>query len=175
MKRSLDIAIVAGSNPSPDYDTEPLWSSRICVVLPEDHMLAICETEDWMYLRGERFIVGLDPSSGRFPEVVVKRLGDDNGDIYRPAIESFPVCQETLFQLVALGIGVSLTSESSVVNSGSGVVIRSLMGDEDWIDYSAVWLPENDNPALRRFVSLARVKAVQQQNVRSSTSASKRA
>jgi len=27
---------------------------------------------------------------------------------------------------------------------------------EDMLTYSAVWLPGNDNPALRRFLSLAR-------------------
>ena len=33
---------------------------------------------------------------------------------------------------------------------------RPLATAEDMLPYSAVWLPGNDNPALRRFLSLAR-------------------
>jgi len=156
MERSLDIAVIASADRSPDYDAQLLWNSRVLVVLPHDHMLAIGEAVDWMYLRDERFIFGLDSSYERFRELIARRRGDDGR---RTEIENFPVAQETLFQLVALGFGVSLTSEASQSTDYSGVVIRTLAGEEDWIGYSAIWLAENDNPALRRFLSLARTKA----------------
>jgi DNA-binding transcriptional LysR family regulator len=167
MGRSLDIAIIAGANLAPDCDAERLWSSRIRVVLPDNHMLAICEAVDWMYLRNEHFIFGSDSGSERFRDVIIEHIGSVDR---RPEIETFSVCQEALFQLVALGVGVSLTSESCLANSYSGVVIRPLSGDDGWVDHSVVWLPENDNPALRRLLSLARLKAVQQRSARSSTS-----
>jgi DNA-binding transcriptional LysR family regulator len=110
MGRSLDIAIIAGANLAPDCDAERLWSARICVVLPDNHMLAICEAVDWMYLREERFIFDSDWGSEYFRDV------------------------------------------------------------DDWVDHSVVWLPENDNPALRRLLSLARVKAGQQRSAQSSRS-----
>jgi DNA-binding transcriptional LysR family regulator len=156
MERSLDIAVVAGTDHSPDCDAQLLWKSRVVVVLPHDHMLAIGEAVDWMYLRDERFIFGLDSSSECFRELVARRSG---GDGRLTEIEHFPVVRETLFQLVALGFGVSLTSEASQSMDCSGVAIRALAGEEDWIGYSAIWLAENDNPALRRFLGLARAKA----------------
>lgn len=167
MGRNLDFAIMAGANLAPDCDSERLWSSRICVVLPDNHMLAICEAVDWMYLRNEHFIFSSDPSSECFLDVVTQHAGSVDP---RPTVENYSVCQEVLFQLVALGVGVSLTSESCLANSYSGVVIRPLVGDHNWIDYSVVWLPENDNPALRRLLSMARVKAARQQSARPSTS-----
>jgi DNA-binding transcriptional LysR family regulator len=158
MGRSLDIAITADANLAPDCDIERLWSSRIRVVLPYNHMLAICEAVDWMYLRDERFIFGSDSDSECFREVIIEHI---EGVDRLPEIETFSVCQEALFQLVALGVGVSLTSDACLPNSYSGVVIRPVLGDDAWIDYSVVWLPENDNPALRRLLSIARVRPAQ--------------
>lgn len=166
MGRSLDIAIIAGANLALDCDTERLWSSRICVVLPDNHMLAICEAIDWMYLRDERFIFGFDSGSDCFRDVIIQHVGSVDP---RPTVENFSVCQEALFQLVALGVGVSLTSECCLATSYSGVVIRPLLGDDDRVDYSVVWLPENDNPALRRLLSLARAKADKQRSSPSSS------
>jgi DNA-binding transcriptional LysR family regulator len=75
MGRSLDIAIIAGANLALDCDTERLWSSRICVVLPDNHMLAICEAIDWMYLRDERFTFGFDSGSDCFRDVIIQHIG----------------------------------------------------------------------------------------------------
>jgi len=36
------------------------------------------------------------------------------------------------------------------------VTFRPIAGDAARIPFSAVWLPNNDNPAFRRFLSLAR-------------------
>ena len=64
-------------------------------------------------------------------------------------------------QFVALGFGLSLLSDSSTAIPYPGVAFRPLAGEEDRVSYSAVWLPGNDNPALRRFLSLARSKSAE--------------
>ena len=58
--------------------------------------------------------------------------------------------------LVGLGFGISIASETSTATRYPDVVFRPLATAEDTLPYSAVWLPGNDNPALRRFLSLAR-------------------
>ena len=58
--------------------------------------------------------------------------------------------------LVALGFGISFASEAGTATRYPEVVFRPLATAEDMLPYSAVWLPGNDNPALRRFLSLAR-------------------
>ena len=58
--------------------------------------------------------------------------------------------------LVALGFGISIASEAATATRYPEVVFRPLATAEDMLPYSAVWLPGNDNPALRRFLSLAR-------------------
>jgi hypothetical protein len=61
--------------------------------------------------------------------------------------------------LVAMGLGVSLTSEATIATPFPKVVFRPMAGDDELIQFSAAWLPHNDNPALRRFLSLARYLA----------------
>src|SRR6266849_3795067 len=58
--------------------------------------------------------------------------------------------------LVALGLGVSFTSEATVATQFPEVTFRLIADDAARIPFSAVWLPNTDNPAFRRFLSLAR-------------------
>jgi|SRR6516225_7199387 hypothetical protein len=44
-------------------------------------------------------------------------------------------------------------------SSKDRVVFRPISGDDATLQFSAVWGPGNDNPALRRFLSLARTLA----------------
>jgi hypothetical protein len=76
----------------------------------------------------------------------------------------------SLYQLFALRRPFG--ERVKLVNCYSEVAIRPLLGDDDRVDYSAVWAPENDNPSLWRFLSLARMNATQQQSARPPTSAS---
>jgi DNA-binding transcriptional LysR family regulator len=75
---------------------------------------------------------------------------------YNPSVQRFDVGRETLMHLVALGLGVSLTSEAMVATQFPEVTFRPIAGDGAKIPFSAVWLPTNDNPAFRRFLSLVR-------------------
>jgi len=72
------------------------------------------------------------------------------------SVERYGVGRETLMHMVALGFGISLISEAGIATRYPGVVFRALAPAEDVLPYFAVWLPGNDNPALRRFLSLAR-------------------
>jgi hypothetical protein len=56
--------------------------------------------------------------------------------------------------LVAMGQGLTLTSEATTAAHFPGVVYRPL--GEEILPFCAIWSPQNDNPALRRLLSLAR-------------------
>lgn len=85
---------------------------------------------------------------------------------HHPRVQRFDVGRETLVHLVALGLGVCLTSEATIVTSFPEVVFRPIAGRAEVLPFSGVWSPSNDNPAFRRFLSLARVSA-NKQNQRS--------
>ena len=78
---------------------------------------------------------------------------------HRPEVERLPIARDSLFSLIAIGFGISLTSEGGAGLAVPGVVFRPLTSPPDIVSFSAVWSPENANPALRQFISLAHVLA----------------
>jgi hypothetical protein len=86
-------------------------------------------------------------------ERLIKHLSDRTDT---PSIQKADVGRETVMHLVAIGRGVSLTSEATIASSLPDVAFRPISGSDTTLQFSAIWWPGNDNPALRRFLSLAR-------------------
>jgi DNA-binding transcriptional LysR family regulator len=141
-----------------DCDVLPLWKERLFVVLPKGHALCNQREVEWADLRKEHFVTRQSEHSPPVCERLTKRLSDHT---HKPRVQKLDVGRETLMHLVALGLGVSLTSEATVASSFPDVSFRPIVGDDDLVKFSAVWLFGNDNPALRRFLSLARAQAKQ--------------
>lgn len=152
-ERQLDVAFVTGTPPAAHCDTAVLCKARVFVVLSTRHPLAGEENIDWEALKDERFIVSRDAPGPEIHDYIVQRLADLG---HSPSVERYGVGRETLMHLVALGFGISLISEAGTATRYPDVVFRPLAASADMLPYSAVWLPGNDNPALRRFLSLAR-------------------
>src|SRR5262249_39643033 len=74
-------------------------------------------------------------------------------------MQKLNVGRDTLMHLVAMGLGISLTTEATAATPFPKVVFRPIARNDELLQFSAAWLPHNDNPALRRFLSLARTLA----------------
>ncbi|MBV5265026.1 LysR family transcriptional regulator [Pinisolibacter aquiterrae] len=152
----LDIAFLAGMDEIPDCVTTPLWRERIYVALPKEHRLAIAENLSWSELRCENFIVSTFSPGAEVHDHIVKRASTF-GTL--PRIEYKAVLQDTLLNLVGLGYGITLISSASTSIELPDVVLRPLPDETDIVPFSAVWSPQNDNPAFRRFLSVAHILA----------------
>jgi DNA-binding transcriptional LysR family regulator len=155
-KRRLDIAFVMGSPAVPNCEAAQFWTERIFAVLPKGHFLCARKEIEWEALRNEDFVLRQSDPGATIQDYVIKRLADLG---YRPSVQRFDVGRETSIHLVALGLGVSLTSEATTATSFPGVEFRPIAGGTDVIPFSGVWSSKNDNPAFRRFLSLARILA----------------
>ena len=147
----MDATFVVGRPPAAGCVVETLWSEPIMVVLPEQHRLAGTEVIGWPELRNDRFVVSrMDPGPEIHDYIVqhLARLG------HHPVIQPRTVGRDGLMALIGLGQGVSLVSGAEATVTYPGVVFRPL--DDDALPYSVVWSERNDNPILRRFMSLAR-------------------
>lgn len=148
----IDVAFLFGQSTINYCDVEHLWDERVFVTLPECHSLAHKDRIAWTDLRDQNFIVSdVDPGSVIYDCVVGHLMALSQ----EPSIERHSVGRDNLMQLVALNRGVSLTNEGTTALQFPGVVFRELEGDV--MSFSAVWSPRNDNPALRRFLSQARL------------------
>lgn len=152
-ERRLDIAFVAGEPRAPRCDVALLWQVRVFIALPDDHPQAKATELCWDGLKDERFILSRDAPGPEIHDFVIQRLASLG---FSPSVERYHVGRETLMHMVALGFGISVMSETGTATQYPGVVFRPLQADQHLLPYSAVWLPGNDNPALRRLLSLAR-------------------
>ena len=152
-ERQLDVAFVMGTPAAKHCDSVVLWEARVFAALPEGHALADGEAICWESLRHEDFIVSRDAPGPEIHDYIVRRTTAFGRS---PSIERHGVGGDTLMHLVGLGFGISIASEAVTATRYPDVVFRPLATADDMLPYSAVWLPGNDNPALRRFLSLAR-------------------
>jgi DNA-binding transcriptional LysR family regulator len=151
--RAMDIAFCTGLPDVPDCDVESLWHERVFCVVPKHHPLALVDVVDWFELRDERFIVSREEPGPEIHDYLIARLATLG---YHPKVRRLSVCRENLIHLVAMCFGLTLTSESTTATPFPGVVFKPMGEHADLLPCVGVWSPANDNPALRRFVSLAR-------------------
>lgn len=154
--RQQDVAMLTGKRADSKLDAAVLWREKIFVALPDGHRLADSSMLEWTSVADERFIVQREQPGPEIHDQIVRQL---SGQGRLPTVVRHSVGHDALMNLIGLGFGVSLTCESAIGVAYPGVVFRPLAGPEDMVTFSAVWSPENDNPALRRFLSLARTMA----------------
>ena len=150
-QHQLDVAFVTGLHPIERCDFEQFWTERVYVVLPTTHPLSRVRLIKWSDLQAQRFLVSeADPG----PEIhgfLIRHLANLG---VHPEIERVQVGRDNLMQIVSLGRGLTLTSEATIAMRFPGVVYKRL--ENETLPFRAIWSPRNDNPAFRRFLSLAR-------------------
>ena len=154
--RILDVVMASGDFPDAHGDSEVLAEEPIYVALHEDDPLTDRERLSWDDVREARFLVSAAEPGPEIHEYLIRRLADLGRS---PIVMRHRIGREGIMNLVGLGLGVSLVAEHWCGVSYPGVVFRPVGEEDERVRFSLVWRPENDNPALRRFVSLARVRA----------------
>lgn len=147
----LDIAFITGTAKWPGCDSQHFWSERIYAVLPDDHPRADDLEVQFSDLAGESFIVSESAPGEEIHDYLVKRLADLGR---HPEIQQQAVGRDNLMRLVALGRGLTVTSEATTAAQFPGVVFRPIEGEI--LPFCAVWSPQNENPALHHLLDLAR-------------------
>jgi DNA-binding transcriptional LysR family regulator len=166
-KRQLDIAFIIDTADTTGCELTRLWHERIFVVLPKDHPLRKHKRIRWCDLRDEHLIVRRSERDPALCNRLTRRL--TNGK-ETPDVEPQDVGRENLMHLVALGRGVALTSEATAATPYPDVAFRPIIGANEVLQFCAAWLGHNDNPALRRLLSLARTMAKDRQGAQSAGS-----
>lgn len=155
-QRRLDIAFLSGTAPVPDCETAQLWCERVHVALPKGHRLAGYERLVWSDVCQEQFMITRMAPGPEVHDYIIRRAADYST---YPKVTARAVVQETLLNLVSLGMGVAIVLESRTATKPPGLVFLPLTDPADIVPFSAVWSPCNDNPALRRFISVAHTLA----------------
>lgn len=150
---TADVLIATGNEPLPNNSFHPLWSERILVSLPEDHVLAAKTVVNWTDLRGETVLLSQYDPGRELEDLLISKLVSPAD---RPKIERHDVSRGIIKSLISMKLGISLVMESDIGASFAGLVYRELrdgMGPTR-VDFSAHWRAGNDNPALVSFLKL---------------------
>lgn len=147
----LDVAFVTGTAEWAGCESEYLWSERVFAVLPADLPISQKDELTWHDLAGQRFIVSDAAPGQEIHDYLVQRLADLG---HHPQIDLQYVSRDNLLPLVAVGRGLTVMHEAATAAHAPGITYRPIA--DEILPYSAVWSPTNDNPACRRFLSLAR-------------------
>lgn len=154
----LDVAFVTGGPPVSGCNSCRVWNERVYVALPSTHVLAARDQITWDDIRKERFIISSQGPGPHIQDYLIKRLA---GLSFRPELDTQEVGRENLMNLVGLGLGLTLTTSSTLGAVFPGVVFRPIAGDRDIVEWTAIWPVSNTNPTLKRFLAVVRSEAKQ--------------
>ena len=147
----MDVALVVGSPGASGCNLEPMWSEPIFVAIAKSSALASMASLRWDQLAAEIFIVSKMGPGPEIEDIVMRHLSELGR---RPIIDPRPVQRGGLLGLISLGLGITLVGTAEAAVTYPDVVFRPLVGEV--LPFSVVWMGNNDNPALRRFLGLAR-------------------
>jgi len=153
--RIIDVLVAAGE-PTPDHgDVLLLTNTPLYIAVARGHSMAGRRYVDWSDVAAMSFIVSADAPGPTIHDYLIRRISDFG---HQARIEVHGMRREGLMNLVGLGLGISLICEQWCGARYPDVVFIPLRenGKAETIPFSLTWRPENDNPALRRFLSLAR-------------------
>lgn len=150
-RHQLDVAFLTGEPVADGCDLAHLWNERVFVALPGDDVLSQKREITWSDMRDRHFIVSETDPGPEIHDYLMKHLADLG---HHPNVERCRVGRDNLMNLVAMGRGLTLTSEATIAARFPGVVYHPLAQEN--LPFCAIWSPHNDNPALRRLLSLAK-------------------
>lgn len=129
-----------------------IHAEPLCAVLPANHRLARKTEVAVADLAGEPFITFPAATAPALHELVIGCCRE-NG--FEPRIRLETHLQQTIVNLVAEGLGVSLVPWSMSKMQLPGAVFRAVSVTR-MVEQGVIWAASNDNPCLSHFLACAR-------------------
>ncbi|VVT24844.1 LysR family transcriptional regulator [Rhizobium sp. EC-SD404] len=154
--RRIDLVAACGEPHLGVGDGFTLCHEAVFLATAADTVLADRPLLSWDDVRNERFIISSREPGPEIHDHVVSRVGRVGRQL---SVRRHRMGREGIMDLVGMGFGVSLVPDQWRGVGYPNVAFVPIGGEGDRVPFSLTWRPENDNPALRRFLSLARIEA----------------
>ncbi len=139
---------------------EPILQEKLVVALPEHHLLAEKPRVDFRDLAGEAFLLPPRQLAPGFYEQLAE-LSQRAGFSLRIGAEASQL--QTILNLVAAGMGITVVPESVMQMGGRGVVFKRLPEPEPTMEIAVAWRRDDPSQVLQSFLEVVRETA--QKNV----------
>lgn len=154
--RTLDAVFAAGEVNGEIGDGLTLSRESIFLAVAADHRWSKQSRLRWRDVVEATFVVSSSEPGPEIHDYVIRSVSDLGRSV---AVRRHRLCREGIMNLVGLGLGVSLVADHWRGVHYPNVTFVPVGGEDETVPFSITWKPENDNPALRRFISLARIEA----------------
>lgn len=154
--RVIDVVVAAGELDNKACDTLLLAREKTYLAVPQASALTKRDRLSWDEVVEETFLVSSDEPGRELHDYIIRRASDLGRQVH---VRRHRIGREGIMSLVSMGVGVSLIFGQWRDVDYPNVVFVPIGSDDELVPFSVLWLAENDNPALRRFVSLARMEA----------------
>lgn len=148
--KRIDLAIAPDGAHRRGWRALPLWRERLIAVMPEGHRLGAANEVRSEDLRDEPILLTGD---GAGDPALRRAIGQALGG--HAVFEHRLVQRDTLFDLVGMGFGVTITAGAALGAFHPGVCLRPICGPVSDIGFSLFWEDGNDKTALQTFVTAA--------------------
>jgi DNA-binding transcriptional LysR family regulator len=144
LEREVDVALLDADDAPPALDRLMLWSEPWLLATPVD------EPEPNGWREGVTVLCAASDDWSRIRRLVVDRGGAPH------AVKVQPTSRDGVLSLAATGAGWAIVPQSVAAATRAAVRFSPLPGRPASLRLCAAWLNDNDNPTLRRFLSLLR-------------------
>lgn len=131
---------------NPALVQEELWSERLVAVLPSNHPLADGAALEWNDIARLPIILGSSKGEMTGYRAIASRIGNRPIDCRHHVVS-----RGALLQLVAIGLGITITFPSAVV-ALPGTVAIPIAGDNAVVAIEAIWHEGDANPIRHRLL-----------------------
>jgi DNA-binding transcriptional LysR family regulator len=141
---------------NPSFGAQTLWSTKLYVMIPKTHALCAQKIISLTSLKSDRILVGdygCENTVNDYQEALKACISQN------VHIDRHMVAREALVNFVSLGYGVTFTGAPQIFRHTKSITLKPIRGVVESLQYSGVWLPNNDNAALHKFISLAKTMA----------------
>jgi DNA-binding transcriptional LysR family regulator len=155
-RKTIDVGFVLAPSIATGLVVKPLFSDRLVIALPEGHRYAAAPLTDLAQLAHENFVLCrryADPGYRELVEGICRDAG------FTPHVLQAVDHKQTVLELVAQGLGVSIVQESVAARS-TGVRYRPFPRPVSPVATAVVWREDAHIEAIAPLVKLAEREAV---------------
>ncbi|WNK19760.1 LysR family substrate-binding domain-containing protein [Halomonas piscis] len=147
----LDMGFLTGAVNGKELQHCCVHQTPFVAVLPAHHRLAALDAVPVKALAGESFVLG-EIHQWRHLVPQIQALCLEAG--FMPRIAREAPNSDSIFGLVAAGMGVTLYPDCHLNYDRPGIVIRPLSDSDTKLTTEMAWLNSSTNPAVYRFVEI---------------------
>jgi DNA-binding transcriptional LysR family regulator len=155
-QKAIDVGFVMAPSKTAGLVVRPLFSDRLVIALPEGHRYAAAPLTDLAQLAHENFVLCrryADPGYCELVEGICREAG------FTPRVLQAVEQKQTVLELVAEGLGVSIVQESAAERS-TGVRYQAFPRAVSPVATAVVWREDAHTESIAALVTLAEREAM---------------